>query len=74
MWSNARTAVSNWSIMKRTEVLKGRKITKNKESMIHVVDNSNSLAAAVVGWILWRLCHHQPDSLVADSSGRGSGT
>ena len=34
----------------------------------------SSVVTALVGWILWRLCHHQPDSPIAGSSGRGSCT
>jgi hypothetical protein len=47
---------------------------KNKESTIYVVGNSHSVVIAVVGWILWWLCNDKPDSPVAGSSGRGSGT
>ena len=50
------------------------KVYETGRVTIHVVDNSYSVATAVVGWILWRLCYHQPDSLVAGSSGRGSST
>jgi hypothetical protein len=48
------------------------KIYEIGESTIHVVDDSYSVVTALVDWILWRLCHHQPDSPVAGSSGRGS--
>ena len=73
MWSNARTSVCDESILEGT-IKRDWKSLPNRESTIHVVDNSYSVATAVVGWILWRLCHHQPDSLVAGSSGRGSST
>ena len=47
---------------------KNPKRLENEEIAIHVVGNSYSVVAALVGRVLWRLCHEQPDSLVADSS------
>ena len=38
------------------------------------MDNSCSVIAAVVGWVLRRLCYEQPDSSVTDSSGHRSGS
>jgi hypothetical protein len=40
----------------------------------YVVGYSYSVVTALVGWILWWLCHHQPDSLIAGSGGGGSCT
>jgi hypothetical protein len=37
------------------------------------VDNSSSVVGAVDAWVSWRLCHHEPDSLVARSCARDSG-
>lgn len=37
------------------------------------MDDSCSVVAALVGWVLWRLCHQQPDSPVAGSSAYCSG-
>ena len=37
----------------------------------YVVGNSCSAVTALVGWVLWRLCHHQPNSPIA-GSGRDS--
>jgi hypothetical protein len=54
--------------------LKGLEKLRNRETAIHVVDNSYSVATALVDWILWWLCNHWPDSPIAGSSGRGSGT
>ena len=38
--------------------IKGWKSLRDRESAIHVVDNSYSVVTALVDWILWWLCNH----------------
>ena len=52
--------------------LRDWKSLRNRESAIHVVDDSYSVITALVDWILWWLCNHWSDSRIAGSSGRGS--
>lgn len=73
MWSNARTSVCDESILE-SDNQRDWKSYEIGRVKIHVVDNSYSVVTALVDWILWWLCNHQPDSPIAGSSGRGSGT
>ena len=73
MWSNARTALCDYFIVDVYRGIQGvRQFLMRRDD--HVVGNSYSVIAALVGWVLWRLRHHQPDPSTARSSGGGSGT
>lgn len=62
MWSNAQTTrFASSSLMNDFKHLK-------RGDTIYAVDHSDSVVAALVGWVLRWLCHQQPDSSVADSS------
>lgn len=36
--------------------------------------DSYSVVTTLASWVLWRLCHDQPDSLIAGGGGGGSCT
>jgi hypothetical protein len=40
----------------------------------YVVGNTYTVVTAMVSWILWRVCHYQPDSPIAGGCGCGAGT
>ena len=51
-----------------------RAIFEMRRVRLYVVGNSCRVVTALVGGILWRLCHHELDSLIAGRSGGGSCT
>ena len=62
MWSSAQTPLfAQFTVeQKNSEHFETRKHD-------HVVDHSNSVIAALADWVLWWLCHQQPDSHTACS-------
>jgi hypothetical protein len=74
MWPNARTAMFDYSILYHgLNKFRVEQVSRLGE-YDYVVGNSYSVVTALVGWVLWRLCHYQPDSPIAGSCGGGSCT
>ena len=71
MCSNAQTALLASSILQGYRDPKDRTIFKAGEHK-YVVGDSYSVITTLVGWVLWWIRHHQPYSLIAGRSGRGS--